>query len=87
MGYLCVQLNNLPDEILLIIFKKLNNVALLYSVIGVDTCLNKIVYDSIFTKHLILMTFASNGCFYSLADLILDLFCSYILPKIRQKIE
>ncbi|CAF2989699.1 unnamed protein product, partial [Rotaria sp. Silwood2] len=87
MGYSCVELNHLPDEILLIIFKKLNNVALLYSLIGVDVRLNKIVYDSIFTKHLVLMTFASNGCVYSLADLILDRFCSYILPEIRQKIE
>jgi hypothetical protein len=85
--YSCVQLNDLPDELLLIIFKKLNNVALLYSLIGVDTRLNKIVYDSTFTKHLAFMTFDSNGCFYSLADLILDQFCSYILPKIRQKIE
>ena len=32
------------------------------------------------------MTYASDGCFYSLSDLILDRFCSYILPKIRQKI-
>lgn len=49
-----IQLNNLPDEILLIIFKKLKNINLLFSLIGVNKHLNEIVHDSVFTSSLIL---------------------------------
>ena len=82
-----IQLNDLPDEILLIIFKKMYNVEVLYSLIGVNKRLNKIVHDSIFTSHLTLMERCSDGLLYQLTDSILDRFCSYILPKIHQKIE
>ena len=47
-----VQLNDLPDEILLLIFKKLENFTLLYSFIDVNKRFNKLVRDSIFTNHL-----------------------------------
>ncbi|CAF1513619.1 unnamed protein product [Rotaria magnacalcarata] len=90
-----VQLNDLPDEILLIIFKKLDNITLLYSLSGVNIRLNKIVHDSIFTdrltlvnfvpSHLILQRFLSPYLTYPLHDLILDRFWLYILPKINQK--
>ncbi len=42
-GYSLIQLNDLPDEILLIIFKKLNNIELLYSLINVNKRVKKIV--------------------------------------------
>ena len=48
--YLPVQLNDLPDEIILIILKKLDNVAVLYSLINVNKRLNKLVQDSDFTR-------------------------------------
>ena len=52
MEYSCIGLNDLPDEILLIIFKNLNNVDILYSLQGVNQRLNQIIQDSIFTNHL-----------------------------------
>ncbi|CAF3012432.1 unnamed protein product [Rotaria sp. Silwood2] len=87
MEYSYIQLNDLPDEILMIIFKKLANVEVLYSLSGVNKRLNKIVHDSIFTNDLSFLMSTSNGLVYSLSDLILDRFCSYILPKIHQKIQ
>ncbi|UJR11014.1 hypothetical protein I4U23_015198 [Adineta vaga] len=87
MGYSCANLNDLPEEILLSIFKKLSNVVLLYSLIRISARLNKIAHDSIFTKRLALMTLTPNGCVYPLADPILDRFCSYILPEIHKNIE
>ncbi|CAF1576800.1 unnamed protein product [Rotaria magnacalcarata] len=74
MEGLSAKLNDLRDEILLI-SKKLNNVEVLYSFIGV----NKLVRDSIFTNHLTMTRCSSNGSF--------DRFCSQILPSIHHKIK
>ncbi|CAF3437309.1 unnamed protein product [Rotaria sp. Silwood2] len=61
MEYSYIQLNDLPDEILMIIFKKLANVEVLYSLSGVNKRLNKIVHDSIFTNDLSFLMSTSNG--------------------------
>ncbi|CAF1289177.1 unnamed protein product [Rotaria sordida] len=87
MEYSRVQLNDLSDEILMIILKKLSNVQVLYSLIGVNKRLNKIVYDSIFTNCLTLMVSFLNHCIFPLSEPILDRFCLQILPKIHNKIE
>ncbi|CAF3121985.1 unnamed protein product, partial [Rotaria sp. Silwood2] len=87
MEHSYIQLNDLPDEILIYIFKKLTNAEVLYSLSGVNKRLNKIIYDSVFTNDLSLMMSTSNGLVYSLSDLILDRFCSYILPSIHKKIQ
>jgi hypothetical protein len=86
MEHSCIQLNDLPDEILLTILKKLHNVEVLYSLIGVNKRFNTIVNDSIFTKYVTLMT-PSNGLLYRFTNSILDRFCLEILPKIHDKIE
>ncbi|CAF4471097.1 unnamed protein product, partial [Rotaria sp. Silwood2] len=87
MEYSCIQLNDLPDEILIYILKKSSNAEVLYSLLGVNKRLNKIVHDSIFTNDLSLLMSTSDGFVYSLPDLILYRFCSHILPKIHQKIQ
>ena len=56
MKHSSVELNDLPDEILMIILKKLYNVQVLYSLIGVNKRLDTIVNDSIFTNNLTLLT-------------------------------
>jgi hypothetical protein len=87
MAYSCVQLNDLPDEILLIIFKNLNNVEVLSSLFNVNKRFNKIVRDSIFTSDLTLLKYLSHDFIYSLPDPLLDRFCSEILPEIHHKIK
>ncbi|CAF3996996.1 unnamed protein product [Rotaria sordida] len=87
MEYSSVQLNDLSDEILLIIFKNLNNIDLLYSLIGVNKRLNNIVHDSMFTSSLTLFNHSSYNNIYSLSDLMLDRFCFQILPSIHHKIK
>ena len=86
MEHSFIQLNDLPDEILLIILKKLHNFDVLYSLIGVNKRLDTIVNDSIFTRNLTLIT-PFNGLSYQFTDTILDRFCLEILPKIHDKIE
>ncbi|CAF2368097.1 unnamed protein product [Rotaria sp. Silwood2] len=82
-----IQLNDLPDEILLIIFKNLNNINLLYSLIGVNKRLNRIVYDSMFTKSLKLFNYSSYDYIHPLPDLMLDRFCLQILRDIHHNIK
>jgi hypothetical protein len=83
----CVRLTDLPDEILVLILKKLNNVEVLYSSIGVNIRLDQIAIDSIFTEYLPLITRSSNGSINSLDDSMLDRFCTEILPRIHRKIK
>jgi hypothetical protein len=83
----CVQLNDLPDEILLIIFKKLNNISLLYSLLGINKRLDKILHDNIFTNTLTLFEYFSFDYISSLPNPIMDRFCSAILPSIEYKIK
>ncbi|CAF3867535.1 unnamed protein product [Rotaria sordida] len=88
MKNFCVELNDLPDEILLIIFKKLNNLQVLYSFQGINERLNKIIYDPIFTSCLNFLQWSSSKFINKFpSDVILDRFCSEILPEISMKIK
>src|SRR5689334_21392515 len=84
----CDELNDLPDEILLIIFKKLNNLEVLYSFHGVNQRLNRIIHDAIFTSHLSFLDWPSNKIINKIPpNLILHRFRSQILPEISMKIK
>lgn len=86
-----IQLCDLPDEILMIIFKKLNNILLLYSLSHVDERLNRIIYDPMFTHRLSLLLFEETNQFvclaYPLPSQILDRYCLDILPEIHENIK
>jgi hypothetical protein len=84
MKYSCVELNDLPDEILLIILKELDNLEVLYSFQGVNERLNKIIHDRIFTSRLSFLKWSLNK--FS-SDMILNRFCLQILLKIHTKIK
>ena len=87
MKHSFVQLMDLSDEILLIIFEELNNVEMLNSLMGINTRLDKIIRDPIFTSNLTLMRSSSNELFHPLVDIMVDRFCSRILPQIHHNIE
>jgi hypothetical protein len=87
MEHPSVELNDLPDEILIYILKKLFNVEVLYSLIGVNKRLHGIVHDPIFTNSLTLMRYISDDSINRLSDPILDRFCLQILPSIHHKIK
>ncbi|CAF1509774.1 unnamed protein product [Rotaria sordida] len=85
MEHSCIQLDDLPDEILMIIFQKLNQLELLLS-LGVNKRLKKIAYDQNFTSHLTLFKRLSNDDIQPLPDRIVDRFRLEILPQIHHKI-
>jgi len=82
----CVQLTDLPDEILIIIFKQLHYVEALYSLIDVNKRLNKILHDPSFTSALTLMDHSVDGRICSLPYPMFYRFLQ-ILPRIHHKIQ
>lgn len=83
-----IELNNLPDEILMIIFQKLNNADVLYSLQGVNQRLDKIVHDLIFTSHLTFVKWVPHNFIDQFScDVIFNRFCLQILPEIHDKIK
>ncbi|CAF0759357.1 unnamed protein product [Rotaria sp. Silwood1] len=87
MKHSSVELNDFPDEILMIILKKLSNVQVLYSLIGVNKRLHAIVHDPIFTNCLTLMNYVSVDSTDPLSGPVLVQFCLQILPSIHHKIK
>ncbi|CAF4891195.1 unnamed protein product [Rotaria sp. Silwood1] len=80
-----VNLLDLPDEILLIILKKLNNIDVLYSFIDINNeHLNSLAYEKIFSDTLNFVSI-DNGS--AIDQEKLDRFCKDILPKIHENVK
>jgi hypothetical protein len=79
MDYSPVQLNDLSDELLLCILNQLNNMDALYSLVGVNQRLDRIVRDVIYTRDVDLMVEPAASA--------LDRFCFDILPRIHHNVE
>ena len=73
-------LMDLPDEIIMLILKKLDNVDVLYSLMDVNARLDRILHDAMFTKKIDLSQKLSS-------EKTLDRFCFEILPKIHHHIQ
>ena len=82
-----VRIVDLPDEMLLTILNKLNNIDILYSLVGVNRKLNNVACDTNFTRTIDLITISSNEDADSEMNVIFDRFCMQILPRIDDNIE
>jgi hypothetical protein len=83
-----VQFLDLPNEVLFIILKKLDNMDVLYSLLGVDNQrLDMIVQGKTFTETLNFVLTTSFDDILSIEASILDRFCANILPRIGQNIK
>ncbi|CAF1503362.1 unnamed protein product [Rotaria sordida] len=78
---------DLPDEILVTIFKKLHSFDVLYSLVGVNKKLDKVACDVTFTRSIDLTTISLDKADDSRINAILDRFCMGILPRIQKKME
>lgn len=79
--------NDLPDEILLMIFKALNHADVLYSFYGLNERLTRIVRDRIFVEHLTFVRRISSDLLSDIrSDMKLKRLCSEILPLLAEKI-
>jgi hypothetical protein len=72
---------------LLAIYNKLDNMDVLYSLIGVNGKLDRLARDITFTQSVDLVTISSSEDNDSRNKLILDRFCFDILPRIQHNIQ
>ncbi|CAM4942764.1 unnamed protein product [Rotaria socialis] len=86
ISYSCTQLDDLPDEILMIIFQELNQLDVLLSLADVSKRLDKIGHDRNFTSHVTLFESLSKSNIRSLPGRIVDRFLE-ILPSIQDQIK
>jgi hypothetical protein len=83
-----IEFNDLADELLLIIFKNIDNVDVLYSLYGINKRFNKIIRDSIFTSNLSFVKWYANNFLNKFSpNIVINRFCLQILPDISVKIE
>jgi len=80
---------DLPNEILVIILKKLDNINVLYSLMGVfNKRFDTLLEHHVFTNTLDLLTRSStDDDIYSLDHPTLDRFCIDLLPKIHHNVK
>jgi hypothetical protein len=78
---------DLPDELLLTIFNKLNSIDVLYSLIGVNQKLDKLAQDITFSRSLDFVAILSNEENDPKINSVLDRFCTDILPQVHHNIE
>jgi hypothetical protein len=77
----------LCNEIWFAILNKLDNIDVLYSLIGVNKKLDKLAQDIIFTRSIDLVRISSNEDSHSRTNSILDRFCFDIIPRIQHNIQ
>lgn len=85
MKHSTTDLMDLPDEIILIILKKLDNVQMLYALMNINVRLNQILHDPIFTEKINFRT--TNGISLTQSEIFFDRFCVEILPKMNDQIS
>ncbi|CAF1446462.1 unnamed protein product [Adineta ricciae] len=78
---------NLCDEILLTIYNKLDNMDVLYSLIGVNGKLDRLARDITFTQCVDLSRIFSNEKNNLRKNSIIDRFCFDVLPQIHDHIQ
>ncbi|CAF1407561.1 unnamed protein product, partial [Rotaria sordida] len=79
---------DLPNEILLLILKKLSKMDILYSLLDVDhQRLDIIVQEKTFTNTLNFVLTTLTDDIFSLPDTIVDRFCTTILPRIHHNVK
>jgi hypothetical protein len=83
MSNLSINIVDLSDEILLLIFKKINNIELLNSILSISQRLDQIVCDTSLTDTLDLTNISCNDANSSNTNEIFRRFSTYVLPRIH----
>ncbi|CAF3495359.1 unnamed protein product [Rotaria socialis] len=77
---------DLPNEILVIIFNKLNMIDAFYSLVDVNERFNRLVFDRLYIHNLDLTVKSSNRM-SSINNQMLDKVCEKILPRIYHQVN
>ncbi|CAF3884373.1 unnamed protein product [Rotaria sp. Silwood1] len=86
-----IHLVDLPNEVLFMILKRLDNINVLYSLMGtINKQFDIVLQDNIFTNTLNMISKSAtedDDDICSIDDRILDRFCIDILPKIHHNVK
>jgi hypothetical protein len=69
------------------IFKKLDNVELLYSLLGISKTLDRVKFNPVFTKKIKILNHYWYRRIFPLVDILLDRFFAQVLPDIHYRIN
>jgi hypothetical protein len=86
----CLNILDLPDEILLIIFKKMNVVNVLYSLVDVNQRFDRLAFDPLIIHNIDLTEKNFQSVYdqtFSVDDKILSKICDQILCRISDQIN
>jgi hypothetical protein len=81
---------DLPDEILLIIFNKLNTIDALYSLVDVNERFNRLVLNSLHIRNLDTTSMTIQSYYdrtFSIDNNVLSKICEKILPRIHHQLN
>jgi hypothetical protein len=81
---------DLPNEILFIIFNKLNMVDILYSLVGINERLDRLIFDPLYIRNLDMTIMITKSYFdytFSIDNHVLDEICEKILPRIHHQVN
>ncbi len=84
-----INILDLPDEIFLIIFQKLNMIDVLYSCVDVNQRFNQIIFDSYFLHDVNMTIIKDMTSLYqqtSMDEKVLSRICEKVLPRIHNHI-
>ncbi|CAF3203245.1 unnamed protein product, partial [Rotaria sp. Silwood2] len=82
-----INILDLPDEMLLYILKKLNNIDILYSLVDVNQRFDRLILNSLYTHDLNFTTNSLMNYKSKEYNEVLDRICKIILPKIHHQIN
>ncbi|CAF3590418.1 unnamed protein product [Rotaria socialis] len=82
-----INIFDLPNEILVIIFNKLNMIDALYSLVDVNERFNRLVFDRLYIHNLDLTVKSSSNYISSINNQMLDEVCEKILPRIYHQVN
>ncbi|CAF5041369.1 unnamed protein product, partial [Rotaria sp. Silwood1] len=81
---------DLPNELLLIIFNKLNKVDVLYSLVDITQRFDQLILDPFYIRNLNITSMSMKSFYdriYSIDNQVLDRICKNILPRIYRQIN
>jgi len=82
-----IQLMDLPDEILELIFTKLNTVDVFNSLTNINQRIDNIIFSHNCTLHISLIEYSTNDDIVPLYDKQIERYCGQILEKVFNNIK
>ena len=85
-----INILDIPNEILLIIFNKLNTVDALYSLVDVNERFDRLVFDSLHIRNLDTTNIVIKSYYdrtFSIDNNVLSKICEKILPRIHHQLN